>query len=145
MRVFFDTSVLVAAMIPAHPRHEVALPWLRDAIAGRFVFLISGHTLLELYSVLTTLPVKPRIDPETARKLIHENVESNATIAMLDASQYAYILDDLAAQGISGGCVYDAAIARLASTSEATYLLTLNAKDFRRVWPGGHGIIRGLA
>lgn len=27
MKVLFDTSVLVAAMIESHPAHERALPW----------------------------------------------------------------------------------------------------------------------
>jgi len=29
MKVLLDTSVLVAAMVEAHPAHEKSLPWLQ--------------------------------------------------------------------------------------------------------------------
>ncbi|MDO8722802.1 MAG: hypothetical protein Q7J31_11375 [Syntrophales bacterium] len=41
MKVLLDTSVLVAAMVEAHPAHETSLPWLsefsRKALAFRRV------------------------------------------------------------------------------------------------------------
>ena len=66
MRTLFDTSVLVAACIEGHPKHERALPWLSKAKAQEFEFVVSSHTLAELYAVLTTLPVKPRISPNVS-------------------------------------------------------------------------------
>jgi predicted nucleic acid-binding protein len=44
MRVLFDTSVLVAALVQAHPRHSHALPWLQRAKAGEFKYLVSSHS-----------------------------------------------------------------------------------------------------
>ena len=35
MRILLDTSVLVAALVEAHPRHVIALIWLKEAKAGK--------------------------------------------------------------------------------------------------------------
>jgi predicted nucleic acid-binding protein len=55
----FDTSVLVAAMVEAHPNHTAALPWLQRAKPGLVTGLVAAHSLAELYAVLTTLPIQP--------------------------------------------------------------------------------------
>jgi predicted nucleic acid-binding protein len=135
MKVLFDTSVLVAAIIQDHPMHARALPWLKRARAKEFSFLVSTHSLAELYSVLSTLPLKPRISPGTAWRLVHENVETIAKSISLDSADYAWIIKQLSDQGLSGGVVYDALIARTAQNARATHLLTLNAHDFKRLWP----------
>jgi predicted nucleic acid-binding protein len=44
MKVLFDTSVLVAAIVEAHSRHAGAAPWLRRAKAGEIEFLASSHS-----------------------------------------------------------------------------------------------------
>ena len=75
MKILFDTSVLVAAVVQPHPMHSRALPWLKRAKAGEYDFVVATHTLAELYAVLTTLPVKPRISSSTAWRLIQENIE----------------------------------------------------------------------
>ena len=70
MRVLLDTSVLVAAMVEAHPAHAEALPWVQRVRDGTDIGLVAAHSVAELYAVLTTLPVEPRIPPESARHLI---------------------------------------------------------------------------
>jgi predicted nucleic acid-binding protein len=55
MRVFFDTSVLVAALFEGHPFHRQAFPWLKRAREREFSFLVATHTLAELYSALIDL------------------------------------------------------------------------------------------
>jgi predicted nucleic acid-binding protein len=124
MKILFDTSVLVAAIVEPHPMHSRALPWLQRAKAGEFDFVVASHTLAELYAVLTTLPVKPRMLPATAWRLIHENVVKH-----------------MADLGLSGGIVYDALIARAAQKSGVERLLTFNADDFTRLWPDGEAIL----
>ena len=135
MRVLADTSVLVAAMVEAHPAHERALRWLQGVLGKEIEFCVSAHTLAELYAVLTSLPVRPRIQPATARRLIRENVESVATVIELRAKDYREVLDDQASLALSGGTTYDALIARAARKAGAEELVTLNPKDFRRVCP----------
>jgi predicted nucleic acid-binding protein len=137
VKVLFDTSVLVAATVESHPGHGRALPWLQRAKKRDFEFLVASHTLAELYAVLTSLPLRPRISPETARRLVRENVGSCARIVSLSASDYRTTIDRLAGLGITGGVVYDALIARAALKARAEKLLTLNIADFEQVWPEG--------
>jgi predicted nucleic acid-binding protein len=44
MRVLFDTSVLVAAMVELHPAHEKALSWLQRAKDGTHQGFVAAHT-----------------------------------------------------------------------------------------------------
>ena len=134
MNVMLDTSVLVAAMVESHPAHDRAFPWLQRGLAGEFGYLVAAHTLAELYAVLTTLPVSPRLSPGTVWRMIHENVEREARVIPLSAADYAGVLKNMSERGLSGGAIYDALIARSAQKA-GTRLLTLNIEDFRRVWP----------
>lgn len=135
MKVLFDTSVLVAAMVESHPGHRRALPWLQEAKSGRVTFLVAAHTLAELYAVLTRLPTAPRISPTAAQRLVDENVASHAQIVALDAEDYQALLQRWGNLELSGGAVYDSLIARAAEKAEADRLLTLNPTHFQRVWP----------
>ncbi len=128
-------------MVEPHPMHERALSWLKRARAGDFEFLVASHTLAELYAVLTTLPVRPRISPEIASRLVQQNVEGSAKIVPLSASDYRLTVRQMAELGLTGGIIYDALIARVAQKAEADRLLTFNATDFERVWPQGKSIL----
>ena len=59
MRIVFDISVLVAALVQPHPFHDRALSWLKRANAEEFDLIVSSHTIAELYAVFSTLPVSP--------------------------------------------------------------------------------------
>jgi len=50
--------------------------------------LVASHMMAELYGVLTTLPVRPRISPDTAVRLVLENVRKIAKIVPLSVSDY---------------------------------------------------------
>jgi len=142
MKVLFDTNVFVAAVVEIHEFHERARPWLDKALAGELEFLISTHSLAEIYSALTNLPLKPRISPGEARSLIRENVQGRAVLVPLAASDYDVALDRMARMGIVGGAVYDALIARAAEKAGANVLLTFNSSHFLRVWPEGSKVVR---
>lgn len=141
IRIIFDTSVLVAAVVEPHPLHSRALPWLTRAKAGEFGFLVASHTLAELYAVLTTLPTSPRISPGTAWRLVYENVEGFAKVVSLSSSDYRSTIKQMAELGLAGGAVYDALIARAAQKSGIDCLLTFNLDDFKRVWPSGESLL----
>jgi predicted nucleic acid-binding protein len=141
VKVLFDTSVLVAAMVAAHPAHARASAWLRKAKTGEVGFLVAAHTLAELFAVLTRLPTAPRISPEAACRLVEENVASRAEVFALDAADYRLLLSRWAGLGVAGGAVYDGLIAKAAERAQADRLLTLNVDHFRRVWPEGSALI----
>lgn len=137
MKILFDTSVLVAGLISSHSRHTGAFAWLKRAMAGDFEAFVCSHSLAELYSVLTSLPLKPRITPHDARRLIDESVRKIASLVPLAASDYARAFDALVERNLPGGIVYDALIAMAAKKAQARSLLTLNPKDFKRIWKDG--------
>jgi predicted nucleic acid-binding protein len=45
VRVFFDTSVLVAALFEGHAFHRQAFPWLKRAREREFSFLVATRLL----------------------------------------------------------------------------------------------------
>jgi len=135
VRVFFDTSVLVAAIVEAHPRHAQAVSWLRRARSGEVEFLAASHSLAELYSTLTTLPSRPRISPAAAWRLVRDNVAASAHLVSLSPAEYTATLERAAETALAGGVVYDALIARAAEIEGADCFLTFNAADFRRISP----------
>ena len=141
MRVVFDTSVLVAAMVEQHPVHARAFPWLKRARVQEFEACVTTHTLAELYAVLTTLPVRPRITPGTTRRLIRENIEAAMRIIPITRADYQHMLNRMTELELNGGVVYDAIVAQVAERLEADKLLTFNPEDFRRTWPDGSAVV----
>jgi predicted nucleic acid-binding protein len=141
VKVLFDTSVLVAAIVEAHPRHSGAASWLKRAKSGEIEFLTASHSLAELYSVLSTFPARPRISPTNAWRLVQENVVESARLIALSPADYSMTLQRASEMGLSGGVIYDALIARAAQKAGAERLLTLNEADFLRVWPDGASIL----
>jgi len=135
VKILFDTSALVAGVVEAHPAHERAHDWLSRALNKRFRFLVAAHSLAELFAVLSTLPVSPRISGATAWRLIRENVIEHAEIIALSKRDYTRVLSEMAGRGLSGGAVYDALIACAAERAAVDRLLTLNPAHFRRIWP----------
>ena len=100
MKTLFDTSVLVAAIVEPHPMHTRALAWFQRAKAGKIDFLVVTHTLAELYVALTTIPLKPKISPSTAWRLVHDNVETSAKIVSLSSSDYKDTVKHMSELGI---------------------------------------------
>lgn len=135
MKILLDTSVLVAAMVEAHPSHEQGLTWFKRVTSGSDEGIVAAHTLAEIYSILTTLPVQPRISPDDARQLIQRNIIQKLEVVTLTKQDYAQLIDLLAEIGVIGGATYDALILRAAAVAQVDLVVTLNEKDFRRVYP----------
>lgn len=135
MKILLDTSVLVAAMVEAHPAHQRALTWLKRVIDGPDRGLVAAHSLAELYAVLTRLPVHPRISPTDARRLIRHNILDRLEIGVLSVQDYMEVIDHLSVREITGGSIYDALILRVGVNADVDHVVTLNEGDFRRVYP----------
>jgi len=141
MKILIDTSVIIAALVESHPMHQRAFPWLKKAKEHHFELIIASHTIAELYAVLSTLPIKPRISPAAAWRLVHENIEAIGKIVSLTAAEYSSVIKKIFERGLVGGITYDALIAKVAEKSKVEQLLTLNSDHFKRVWPDGEKII----
>ncbi|MBE3128243.1 MAG: PIN domain-containing protein [Actinobacteria bacterium] len=135
MKIFFDTSVLVAAVVNAHPKHANCLPWLQKVKKKEIEGIISVHSLIEIYSILTKLPLSPRINPALALNLIKENILEDFELVTYGKKDYINLLDELSRGNIAGGASYDGLILNAAKKVTADKILTLNVNDFIRVCP----------
>jgi predicted nucleic acid-binding protein len=139
MRVLFDSSVLIAGMFTPHAAHSESRSWLEAAKSRTIEFVVAGHSLAETYAVFSAYPVRPPIRPADVWRLIEENVLTAAEVVALTAADYQSVVRRLAQAVLSGGVIYDALIAEAATLARADRLLTLNHRDFSRVWPGAAG------
>jgi len=133
LKILFDSSVLIAAFVESHKKHKSALSFLTKAENKEFKLYVSAHTILEIYSVLTSAPFKPKITPVIAKQLIENNIKSIAKIVYLSDKDYFAIIEKMSSSGFIGGIVYDAIIVECALRSKVDKILTLNPKDFLRL------------
>lgn len=129
-RVFFDTSILVSALTDVHPFHRRAFPFLGKVRDKHIHGAISAHTLAELYSVLTTLPIKPYLAPSTVFQMIQEDILPYFEIVTLSESDYRDVLSQSARVNRRGGSVYDVLILEAAKKFKANEIMTFNRKHF---------------
>jgi predicted nucleic acid-binding protein len=122
-------------MVASHPSHVPALSRLQNVKDGTDTGIVAAHSVAELYAILTRLPVHPHITPMVARQLLEHNVFDLCEIVSLSDKEYIAVIDHLNGLGIVGGATYDALILHAASLASVDRVLTLNEKDFRRVYP----------
>lgn len=144
MRFLFDTSLLVAACVQSHPQHEESVSWLKKAHQKSIQMFICRHSLAEVFSVLTRLPVSPKISTDIARYLIQYNIVDHASIETLTVALYCSAMQRVSQLGLSGGIIYDALIVEAAIQAKVDHLLTLNFKDFNRLTPENPGWVKSL-
>ena len=135
MRVFCDTSVLVAGCVRCHPHFNRAHPILASVAKRSDTFFCAAHSLAEMYAVLTRMPSQPRIHPADAMKMVQYNILAHFTIVSLDANAYQQILSRCAEEGLTGGVVYDALLLQCAASVTPDRIYTFNLRDFQRIRP----------
>ena len=132
MSAFVDTSVFVAAYWGEHPEHVASLKLVAEL--GESGASCSAHTVAEVYSTLTRLPVRRPTPPEQVM-LVVADLEARFNLVSLELQDYAEVIRDAAERGIAGGRIYDALLLRCARKVETTALYTWNVKDFRAIAP----------
>ena len=132
MKEFFDTSVLVAAFWKGHPDHVRSLRAV--SAANRKKSACAAHTLAEVYSTMTRLPVKDVIPPDQALLFVQE-VRQRFAIVTLSEEDYLDEIDRSSRLGIIGGRIYDALLLRCAAKVKSHIIYTWNLKDFRAIRP----------
>lgn len=135
MKVFLDTSVLVAAVVTKHEHHTRAFDVLDRVQNGKDEGHISGHSMAEMYSILTKLPPPFRHTPEQALLSIEENVIKHFRVTALSPNEYAPLIREAALSGIQGGTIYDAVLLKCAARSGAEKIWTFNLKHFQNIAP----------
>lgn len=132
MREFFDTSVLVASFWRDHSNHDASLR--RVAAANKKKSACALHTLAEVYSTMTALPIKDLIPPDQAFVFVEE-VRNRFTIVSLNEAEYAQTIQQAAERGLVSGRIYDAVLLRCAVKVNAEVIYTWNVKHFRVIDP----------
>jgi predicted nucleic acid-binding protein len=132
VKVLFDTSILVAALVVSHPQHAICFPRLKAAQSNHIEGFISTHSLAETYSVITRLPIQPRIAPEQAKSIITDISQHLNSVSLL-SDDYVVAIAQMAALNLPGGGIFDALIAQAAVKANVDILLTLNPNHFIRL------------
>jgi predicted nucleic acid-binding protein len=135
MNIFCDTSVLVAACVRHHPHYARARGILESVVAGRDEGVISAHSLGEMYSALTNLPLTPRILPAEADRMIGNNVKRHFRTVSVTTAMYEAAIDVCVRQSFAGGKVYDALLLECARKANCERIYTFNVRDFHRLAP----------
>lgn len=133
--VFFDTSVLVTAVVTELPNHDRAHDCLVKHIQNHDGACISNHILAEAYASLTALPVKKRISPMDAKSIIEESFVNKLQVVPLSTEVYLSAIRKVSHQGLGSGIIYDALHLEIAESMGCTELITYNLKDFKRLEP----------
>jgi predicted nucleic acid-binding protein len=132
LKRFYDTSVLVAVCQRNHSFHDAAMrAFLKASPDDSFC---AAHSLAEFYSVMTSLPLRPRVAPEQGLLLVNSILERLSTV-VLSAREYEAAIESCGAAGLAGGIVYDALLMSCARKVGADVVYTFNAKHFLRVAP----------
>ena len=133
MRDYFDTSVLVAAIVKEEPNHRASMEaWCRSS--KRALLL---HGVLEAFASLTG-GKKPhlRLDPDEATKILRGNIaEFQVEVISFPVPETMDLLGNLRAVGVRGGAVYDYLHLCAARKAGADRIFTLSKRHFTAIAP----------
>ncbi len=135
MRVLFDTSVIVPALVDQLSRHPSCFETYICYSSGDNNGFCSTHCLAECYAVLSALPLPRRITTEEARQLIKESVLGRLEIISLDQNDYIEAIAAVAKRGLASGIVYDALHVMAARKASCSRIYTQNLDHFRPLCP----------
>lgn len=130
MKVFFDTSVLVAAAFRGHQHHARAAKVVAALKPGEG--FCAQHSLAEFYVTTTSRTRMGVVIPlELAVAAVRELVRSLSPVA-LSTTEYTSTIERAAAAGIGGALLHDALMMRCAEKVDADIVFTFNTAHFHR-------------
>jgi predicted nucleic acid-binding protein len=131
VKVLFDTSVLVPALVEQLSNHAVCFETLRAYTSDGNIGVCSTHCLAECYSTLTALPLPRRVSPQEALALIERSVIGKLEVVELETADYQAALAKVVECGLTSGIIYDALHARVATKAGCQRIYTYNHNHFR--------------
>ena len=132
VKVFLDTSVLIAANDIDHERHAESRPLL--AAATPEYCACGVHSLAETYANLSIVKGGRQQRPETALRLV-EQIAGRMMVVALEPEEYLTAIRDAAKLRIAGGTIYDALLVKCARKVNAQRIYTWNVRHFELVAP----------
>ena len=137
--VAVDASVLVAALVGWHERHEAAASAV-DAALGRKALLIPAPALIECYALLTSLPAQHRLTHADAYHLMRSSF-ATARIAGPRTRDSWSALRRWSVAPVGGNDAYDALLVDIAVEAGAKSLLTFRRQEMERFAVAGLAIV----
>jgi len=127
MKGFFDSSVLVGAVLARHPQHKICAA-IFEAVPDK---ISCAHALAEIFATLTGVYKVPNdIAARQTMQLCH-----SMDITPLTMDDYKTAISEARQRGIMGAGLYDSLHAVFARRRGAKRIFTLNATDFMHVAP----------
>lgn len=135
MRVFCDTSVLVAAVLQMHVHHAPARAGLSRIRNGDDTGHATAHALAETFSVLSRMPTKPKLEPEDVLEILETGIIPHFVFATLAPEDCLPAIRDLVARGLGGGRIYDLLHLRAAGRLALDRIYTFNESEWKTLAP----------
>jgi predicted nucleic acid-binding protein len=136
VRVYFDTSVLVASSVQIHVHFHQAQSAVLAVHAKQVEGYTSAHALAEFYAVTTRTPFSSApIYPHHAWQLLSENILSVFEIVALSKDDYHNALQRCIQSGWPGGRIYDALHIESAQKAQCERIYTFNVRHFQQLAP----------
>jgi predicted nucleic acid-binding protein len=133
-----DASVMVAALVAAHPQHEACARMLRHAQEARYAVVLAANGLAEVYQALCTLPLQPPISASAAAVLVRDGVEGRCRISGIHGDTLHDAIAAVVAAGRGGAAVHDALHVLSAQRARAECIWTLHVEDLLPYWDAEH-------
>ncbi len=127
MKNYFDSSVLVGAVLARHPQHKSCREIL-DSVPDK---ISCARALAEVFVTLTATYKVPN---EIAAKQTLE-LRRSVEVTPLTMDDYETAISEARQRGIMGGGLYDSLHAVFARRRGAKKIFTLNVTDFMHVAP----------
>jgi predicted nucleic acid-binding protein len=131
MKVYFDSSALIAAMVAEEIHHERAAEALSESNDG----FTSNHALSEVFATLTGGRLSLQLSPSEAAQVIDHNVLDRLTIIDLNTADYRRAISDSQAVGARGGGIFDMLHLQAARRGKAQRIFTINVRHFQAFAP----------
>ena len=96
---------------------------------------MSVHSIAEVYASLTRLPVRPRIHPMEAVRIVTDNILAYFEVIPIGGEDYMEAINTVGNGGWSGAKIYDALLLRCAARCTVERIYTFNLEDFKQLAP----------
>lgn len=134
-----DATIIAAALVAWHERHESAATALESALA-RKALVIPSPVLLDAYATLTSLPAQHRLTHADAFHLLRSSF-STAKIPGPKPRDTWSVLRRWSVAPIGGNDTYDAQLIEIAKEAGARSLLTFRRRELEALAIAGIEIV----
>jgi predicted nucleic acid-binding protein len=124
---YFDTSVLVGALLQTHPKHKECLAIFEQTHER----ITCAHALAEVFSTLTA---RYKVPNDTAAEITLSLLEK-LTVEPVSVSDYEIAISESRQRGVMGGGIYDSLHATFARRRSIRNIVTRDPGNFQHVAP----------